>query len=196
MEKLINKEYLIEHPNEIFVFGDNTERKGHGGAASLRDMPNTYGFITKKYPSYDDEAYYTPEEYEKIFYQEITKLISVIKENPDKKYLISKLGSGLSNKFGIYEKVIQPKLRKLLADLDNVEFLYPPEEDLIYYWWGYVDTNNTMNVFKFTDMKDLYNHRHNSVVKSLHAFVVEAPTKEEAKKLLIEKYSDFLNDIC
>ena len=44
----ITQKYLREHSNEIFVFGDNILRKGHGGAAALRNEPNTYGFITKK----------------------------------------------------------------------------------------------------------------------------------------------------
>jgi hypothetical protein len=33
----ITKKYLENHPNHIFVFGDNSLRQGKGGAASLRD---------------------------------------------------------------------------------------------------------------------------------------------------------------
>ncbi|MFW6247319.1 MAG: hypothetical protein ACOC22_04075 [bacterium] len=63
MEEIITRKYLKENPEHIFVFGDNLLRKGYGGAAKLRDLPNTYGFITKKYPDNKDESFYTPDEY-------------------------------------------------------------------------------------------------------------------------------------
>jgi len=45
---IITAQYLKENPDHIFVFGDNTVRKGFGGAAKFRDFPNTYGFVTLK----------------------------------------------------------------------------------------------------------------------------------------------------
>ena len=192
MERIITREYLANHPNEIFVFGDNTERVGMGGAALLRNMPNTYGFITKKRPSHNPEDYYRPNEYEKVFYVEVAKLIQIMKENPDKKYLISKLGAGLANQFNIYEEIIQPKIRKLLTNSPNAEFLYEEKDDLMYKWWGYVGSNNYMNVFKYVDDRQFshlikYGHGKN-VVKEFYPFVVEASTKEEALKLLQIEY--------
>jgi len=52
----MTKEYLRAHPEVIFVFGDNLIHRGKGGAAKLRDEPNTYGFITKKYPNNIDSS--------------------------------------------------------------------------------------------------------------------------------------------
>ena len=90
------------------------------GAAELRDEPNTFGFITKKYPSNPLESFYGPEQYLLIYALEMSKLKLEIINNPDKTYLISKLGAGLANRYKIFEKVIEPNLKKC----KNVEFLW------------------------------------------------------------------------
>jgi hypothetical protein len=151
MEKNIDRQYLREHPHDIFVFGDNTLRVGYGGAAMLRDMPNTYGFVTKKTPDHTPEAYYKPEEYEKVFYKEMGKLINIIKLNPDKTYLISKVGAGLANKFNIWEEVIQPKIKKLLGNLPNVEFLWDIDDEVSLMFYAYTDQRGKLNVFETTE---------------------------------------------
>lgn len=122
--EFITKEYLKEHPNHIFVFGDNLLRKGYAGAAALRDEPNTFGFITKKYPTNDDEAFFHPEEYVYIFFSEFYNLKRNIEMLPDKLFLISKIGDGLANKYHIFENVIQPQLKTLLMGYKNVKFLW------------------------------------------------------------------------
>lgn len=123
MERLISKSYLRDHPNEIFVYGDNLQRTGKGGAAIFRSEPNTHGFITKKFPSYHDSSFFHPEEYKSIFEKEFLKLEKVIVDNPDKKYLISRIGGGLAGRFGIFEKVILPRIVDL-KKYQNVEFLF------------------------------------------------------------------------
>lgn len=118
----ITRAFLRAHPNYVFVFGDNLVRRGTGGAAALRDEPNTHGFITKKTPAHDDAAYFTPEEYAEIFKEEYAKLSMAIRYTTNK-YLISKVGSELANKFGIFEEVIHPRI----LDLDkhpNAIFLW------------------------------------------------------------------------
>lgn len=124
MEQIITREYLQEHPNHIFVFGDNLLRIGTGGAAKLRDMPNTYGFVTKKAPTYRGIDYYIPEEYKNLYTQELFKLTREITNNPDKLFLISKIGAGIANKYNIWEKVIEPNIKKDLAGYVNVKFLW------------------------------------------------------------------------
>lgn len=118
----ITKEYLRSHPNEVFVFGDNLLRKGKGGAAVLRDEPNTYGFITKKYPNNDDISFYRPGEYGFVFDNELSKLIELIKANPEKIFLIPRLGGGLANKYKIREKIIEHRI-KVLEEFSNVKFV-------------------------------------------------------------------------
>lgn len=120
---IVTKEYLRNNPDHIFVFGDNTVRKGCGGAAKLRYEPNVYGFITKKFPAHTDSCYYRPEEYLSMYEDEIKKLRFEIVNNRNKTFLISKIGAGLANRFGIFEQVIQGRLVKDLEDLNNVIFL-------------------------------------------------------------------------
>lgn len=121
---MITKKYLKNHPNHVFVFGDNTVRKGYKGGALLRSEPNSYGFITKKYPNNQSTSFYRPEEYEKIFWQELKLLEQLIEREAEKTFLISQLGGGLANRYHIYEKVIAPNLKEELKQYPNVEFLF------------------------------------------------------------------------
>ena len=122
-ETTITREFLRDNPNIIFVFGDNEGRVGYGGAAALRDEPNTYGFITKKDLG-EAEPNFTADEYISVFVEEALKLKQKAAENQDKMFYISRLGAGLANKFKIWEEVILPVLPKVLKDLDNVIFLW------------------------------------------------------------------------
>ena len=125
-EYFITEQDLDENPNVVFVFGDNMKRVGCGGAAKLRHHPQSYGFITKKNPDYNDDSFYTPEEYlnSNTFSFELEQLINYeILEHPERTYLISKLGAGLANKYNIWEKVIRDGLKRL-ERYDNVKFLY------------------------------------------------------------------------
>ena len=121
---LITKEYLQKNPNHIFVFGDNLLRKGFAGAAILRNEPNTYGFITKKYPSNDDKSFFKPEEYKEFFLKELQKLELEIKKTPNNLWLISSIGSGLANKYNIWEKIIKHDIIKLTERYNNVRILF------------------------------------------------------------------------
>lgn len=125
-DKIITREYLQSHPNEIFVFGDNLKRKGTGGAAILRNEPNTYGFITKKYPSHDDKAYYHPEEYLPVYLEEMEKFKDFIhlKQNCDKIFLMSRIGGGIANKYKIWEEVIEPRIKLDLIDSVAIRYLW------------------------------------------------------------------------
>ena len=122
--KYVDATFLRANPDCVFVFGDNLARRGKGGAAALRDEPNTYGFITKKQPLNTDSAFYRPDEYKEIYKNEVEKLLNEIFDNPDKGYLISKIGAGLANRFGIFEEIIEPNLKRDLDDFHNVAFLW------------------------------------------------------------------------
>ena len=121
---MITRRYLREHPDHVFVFGDNLLRKGNAGAAYLRTAPNVYGFITKKFPGRRDVDYYEPHEYVDTYKQEIVKLRFEVQRNPDKTYLISRLGSGLANKHGIFEAIIEPNIKEDLEEFENVRFIW------------------------------------------------------------------------
>jgi hypothetical protein len=119
----ITKNYLRSNPDHVFVFGDNLLHVGYGGAAALRDEPNSYGFITKKAPNNNDKSFYKPEDYLIVFDFELKKLKNHIECCPEKTFLISKIGAGLANRYNIWEKVIEPKILKLEI-YSNVKFLF------------------------------------------------------------------------
>lgn len=121
---LITQEFLDSNPDSYFVFGDNLERWGHGGAAKLRDHPHAIGFITKKFPDNKDSSFYKPEEYSPVFFEELKKLEKIITKRPDKKFYISQLGGGLANKFRIWESLIRDNLVRSLEKYKNVVFCW------------------------------------------------------------------------
>ena len=120
---IITKEYLRSHTNEIFVFGDNDARFGKKGAAELRDEPNTYGFVTKKYPSNDNGSFYIPEDYGPKLNAEIRALSHQIRTFPEKTFLISELGGGLANKFGIRPMIVKALEESGITEMKNVRML-------------------------------------------------------------------------
>lgn len=127
---IVTKKFLNENPDAIFVFGDNTHRVGYGGAAILRDHPQTYGFITKKNPDNMDESFYRPESYRIDFLAYAIELQLFIEKNMDKTFYISQLGGGLANRYKIWEQVIKPGLEKNFSHYDNVVFLWDKEIDM------------------------------------------------------------------
>jgi hypothetical protein len=120
----VTQEFLDNDTNAYFVFGDNLERWGHGGAAKLRDHPHSIGFITKKFPDNQDGSFYKPEEYSSVFFEELKKLKIIIEKRPDKVFYISQLGGGLANKFRIWDKLIRHNLVRTLEPFENVVFCW------------------------------------------------------------------------
>lgn len=106
---VVTEQFLARHPNCFFVYGDNTLHLGTAGAAALRHCSNTYGFVTKKIPSNKPQSFYTQEEYKHVFTDEVCKLHRFMTSSPASSlFLVSKLGAGLANKYGIWESIIEP----------------------------------------------------------------------------------------
>ena len=122
---IVTKDFLDENPNVIFVYGDNLLHKGTGGAAVLRYHPQSYGFVTKRYPNNYDSSFFKPDEYQDVFNIEVNKLINHIVTNPNKMFFISRLGAGLANRYNIFDKIIQEQLKICLTPyLNRVVFLW------------------------------------------------------------------------
>ena len=120
----ITQEFLDSNPNAYFIFGDNLERCGYGGAAKLRDHPHAIGFITKKFPDNKDESFYKPEEYCAVFFEELGKLKKIIDKRQDKIFYISQLGGGLANKYYIWQKLIRHNIVRVFSKNENVVFCW------------------------------------------------------------------------
>ncbi len=120
---IVTAEWLQQHPECIFVFGDNTGRTGYGGAAALRDEPNTYGFITKILSKGGRYLSFRPQTYKKTFKTELEKLKKLIESKPHTTFLISKIGAGLGNNYHIFELIICGTLKILEEEYSNVVLL-------------------------------------------------------------------------
>lgn len=55
-----------QHPDKIFMFGDNAERWGKKGQAVIRDEPNAIGIRTKWRPSTSPDSYFSDDQYSDI----------------------------------------------------------------------------------------------------------------------------------
>jgi hypothetical protein len=120
----ITKYFLDDNPDAYFIFGDNLERKGYGGAAALRDHPHSFGFITKKFPDNRDTSFYDKEEYKEVFFEELYRLAKIVEKRPEKTFYISQLGGGLANRYQIWENLIKDNLVRTLSKFDNVVFCW------------------------------------------------------------------------
>ena len=52
-------EDVASKPDYLLIYGDNDVKRGHGGQAIIRDLPNTAGIPTKKYPNNNPASFYT-----------------------------------------------------------------------------------------------------------------------------------------
>ena len=76
--KTLSVQLVRTHPENIYVYGDNLKSFGKGGQAIIRDEPNAFGIPTKRYPSWDDWAFFSdqPDEIEavKVSLRELWKI--------------------------------------------------------------------------------------------------------------------------
>ena len=75
-------------------------------------------------PDNKDSSFYRPKEYSIIYNREINNLISVIKEKQDYLFMISRLGAGLTNKYKIFDKIIEPNIKEDLSKFKNILWLW------------------------------------------------------------------------
>jgi hypothetical protein len=61
--KHITRGYVRDHPDVLFMFGDNMAGRGFGGQAkAMRGEPNAVGVPTKWKPSWSEDAYFKQED--------------------------------------------------------------------------------------------------------------------------------------
>jgi len=66
------------NPDKIYVFGDNTDRKGTGGQATIRNNPNAFGIATKVHPTNNSDAFMSDKDLEsnkKVIDSDIQKIL-------------------------------------------------------------------------------------------------------------------------
>jgi hypothetical protein len=79
--KILSPPMCRRYPGKIWVFGDNLKKYGKGGQAIIRDEPNSFGIPTKRYPSWDDWAFFSdqPDEIEAV--KELLRLLYKLAQN-------------------------------------------------------------------------------------------------------------------
>ncbi len=93
----ITKQFVRDHPEITFVFGDNLRCKGNAGqAGACRYEPNCFGVPTKKLPCMSEpHAFFNDREFDVINKDAIDDAINKIPR--DKKiYIIPGIGEGYS----------------------------------------------------------------------------------------------------
>jgi len=89
----------IDNPDKLYIFGDNTFRKGTCGQAQIRHCDNSYGICTKWAPNTTDGAYFSDTiNCLEIVEKDILTLIKLSKEGKYKEIIfpLEGIGSGLS----------------------------------------------------------------------------------------------------
>ena len=98
-EMHITRKYIREHPEKVFVFGDNMNRFGFGGQAKeARGEKNTIGIPTKWYPNNREESFFTDEEFSTVLERidEAFRLIDKSKKEGKEIVFFPHIGEGLA----------------------------------------------------------------------------------------------------
>ena len=101
LKRHITRKFVREHPNWLFVFGDNLIRKGRGGQAKeMRGEPNAVGIPTKRAPSRQSHAYFQEKDffgYRNAILPDLIKLARHLKKGGIVVFPSRPLGAGLAD---------------------------------------------------------------------------------------------------
>lgn len=100
VDYIITRGDVQANPNVLYLFGDNSIRRGLGGQAKqMRGEPNAIGIITKKYPCNEDRCFLSDEFYttNKIdITVDIDRVINKFKRGGYINIIIPPLGVGMA----------------------------------------------------------------------------------------------------
>jgi hypothetical protein len=91
---------LVSNRNKLYIFGDNTDRKGFGGqAADMRGEPNAVGVRTKLHPNNQEESFMTDNDLElnkQMIREDIDNVINTFRNGNYEELVIPKIGIGFA----------------------------------------------------------------------------------------------------
>ena len=91
----VTREFIKLHKRWLFIFGDNLVKRGYGGQAkACRGEPNTLGIPTKRYPTWDENAFFTNDDYDEVKLIIDSIINEVRKENWEKIIILPRIGEG------------------------------------------------------------------------------------------------------
>lgn len=115
-QKLIIRADLRANPDQLYVFGDNVERRGLAGqAAEMRGEPNAVGIPTKWFPKLTPKAFFWDSQRDQIIpiiEPEYQRLIEALNQGKTVIWPTDNIGTGLS-RLSIYAP-------KLWAEMDAI----------------------------------------------------------------------------
>lgn len=124
----MSEEFLNSKPNIYYIFGDNTQKQGLDSDTSIRKHPRAISFVVRKAPKGVVNSCFQPEEYSKIFFDQLKQAATHITNNPQQIFYISRLGYGDANRHYIWERLVHHNLVSELGGYDNVVFCWEQEK--------------------------------------------------------------------
>lgn len=88
-------EIVETEKNLTFVFGDNAIRKGKAGQANIRDCSNSFGIVTKKLPTMDENSFITAADVNLII-ESLDDLEKKIRDGMKCVFPVDGIGTGLA----------------------------------------------------------------------------------------------------
>lgn len=92
----LSVQLLREHPDRIYVFGDNLLRRGRAGQAVIRDEPNAFGVPTKRLPTMATEAFFSDQDDEREAVVQALRELFVLAKTREVVFPKAGLGTGLA----------------------------------------------------------------------------------------------------
>lgn len=119
-QKLILRSDLRANPNQIYVFGDNIERRGlRGQAAEMRGEPNAVGIPTKWFPKLSPKAFFWDRQREEIFpllEQDYQTVLDHLKHGKTVVWPADGIGTGLSQ-LPVYAPLLWAEMERIRTDV-------------------------------------------------------------------------------
>lgn len=94
------KQLIRSNPDKFYIFGDNFAERGLGGQArEARGEPNSIGIYTKRYSSYNENAFLKDSdlpEWKSLTVPRLTLVLNVLQNNKIIVWPLAGIGTGLA----------------------------------------------------------------------------------------------------
>jgi hypothetical protein len=109
-----------KYSDALFVYGDNNVKFGKGGQAIIRELPNTIGIPTKKYPSNNPSSFYSDNDYITNIIRICQAIINIIVLSSKYKYVVLP-EDGFGTGFAKLPQVAPKTYKFLLNAIDDLQ---------------------------------------------------------------------------
>ena len=124
-----------DHPDILFVFGDNMKRYGKKGQSIIRDEPNAVGIPTKIHPGYKDEDMFSDADLDRArtaMQPDVARLRAHVQKGGKVAWPTDNIGTGLAK--------LPTRAPAIFAHINQVQASLDPETPKYYAGIGSRDT--------------------------------------------------------